>query len=465
MLLAYAAYTMLGIGLLIMSRLYTRGDIANFLREPVSLTMLALAIIHSFVPLFQFPLGVYRYSMDGYPLTSHVYSVVLTVVFALTVAAAYSVVGPRQQYQMPAMIPMSSSSKAWLYVFMIVPGLLSAGLFYYIVGALGYENFMRDRITFSSTYGGLWYLISRWLYISAMVAFAGFLASRSKGLLVTSLVLGVLTILYFGFIGSRNAIFVVFMTTMGIYFLAGKSKRFSLMRLLVSKYAMIVGVLFVGMVVVGQLRLIVSGQERGGRNTFDAIVETVNGAFGNHENVLWLLSNDFDLEYGNTYFAAIVSPVPRMFWPDKPVGSGPVMKNLVDPGSYEVGKSGITSLTTGMLTESYLNGGMIGVIVVGALTGFLLRLIASLRRYSRGPWYVSIYCYTAVTASLSFAHNEFLGAYLRWLIDVVPMAVGFLLSEINAEEPSEDTYLDPEALYAREPLPYSPGKPVSERIV
>lgn len=90
----------------------------------------------------------------------------------------------------------------------------------------------------------------------------------------------------------------------------------------------------------------------------------LDGAFGNDEALLWMLENNHDLYLGLTYISGFLSFIPRFLWEDKPLGAGPILSNLVTPGSYILGGEGNTSLTTGLLTESVMNFGWGGVFII-----------------------------------------------------------------------------------------------------
>lgn len=216
----------------------------------------------------------------------------------------------------------------------------------------------------------------------------------------------------------------------GIYLTTTFMPYVSVFKTVFSKIGIVVMLLVAGMVFVGFLRENTLGVETSASR---AIAVTLNSAFGNHENILWLIDNKFDLNYGKTYWAGFVNPYPRAFWPDKPLGAGPILKNLTDPGAYVVGATGRSSVTTGYVTEAFMNGGFIGVIIIGVLAGVLLAFISELRLKCIGPWTVAMYCYTVFTFGASMTHNEFNGAYTRWLVDMFPMVIGYLLFERKTE--------------------------------
>jgi oligosaccharide repeat unit polymerase len=294
----------------------------------------------------------------------------------------------------------------------------------------GFAYFMKDRIVFEDRYGGLSTLFCRWVYIAFIISVAGFMSSKGndKNLKHWAIILGLITVGFFGFTSSRNAIFIGFIVSIGVFFVATWRPKISVLKMVFSKQGFLILFVIAAMVVIGNIRAISSSQKYG-KTIPEAINATFNSAFGNHENVLWLVSNDFEYEYGKTYLAGFVNVYPRALWLNKPVGGGPVMKNLVNPGSYEVGRKGSSSLTTGMVTESYMNGGISGLILVAAITGLYLRVLARLRARCLGPWSLAFYTYTVFTFAFSMTHNEFSGAYTRWLIDIFPLFWGWVIFE------------------------------------
>ncbi len=444
-------HVMLGIVLIAMARMYIRGDASNLMKEPIALTFIGLLMVHSVIPLLRYPFGQYRYPGGGYPTLAYFYAVILVFIFLFAMTAAYSCFGrTARDAETPALWPLSPMSRLYLVLFLIVPGLLSAAFFYRVVSSFGYAAYMSDRITFGTEHGGLPLLICHALYTCVMVCYAGYVASRSKGLLMTTMFFALFTLLYFGYLGNRHSVFLAYMATSGIFLLTKWRPGYSLLRLLASKQVVLMGSVFIAMVIVGEIRKLMVGMQLS-TTTYTAVEDALEGGFGNHENVVWLAANDFETQYGKTYLAGLLSPIPRVFWPEKPVGAGPTLKNFVFPGSYEVGRHGISSVTTGMVTEAYMNGGILGVGLMGIVTGILLRLLSMLRPFCTNPWSISVYCYTVVIFAFSMTYAEFLGTYSRWLIDTVPLLVGWFLCRSPAPEPVIYSYTDAEALstYAR----------------
>ncbi len=435
MFLVYILYAMTGIILVGLTRLFLRRDAANLFREPITLTLIGLAIIHSLLPLLKYPLGIYRYG-GGYAVGSHLYSIFLVLTFTLVVTGVYSWIrGPRREMHTGQMVlvPMSGLSKLYLGLCVIPPGMLAAVYCYLNVDAAGYENYMRDRITFGGEHTGLPLLIAHWMCSGGLVCYAGYIASqnRHKGLAIVAMVLAIVTFAFFGYTGNRFSVFVVYMAALGVYLLTKWRPGASLLRLMVSKQALLIAGVFAFMVIVGEIRKVMVGM-RQAENTFAAVMDTLDGAFGNHDNVLWLVQNDWPFQYGKTYLAGLIVFIPRLLWTDKPTGAGPALVNFMDPGKYEVGKHGISSLTTGLVTESYMNGGFVGVVLVAVVTGIALGILARLRLRCRSPWSLALYCYAAMCLALTMTHGEFLGVWLRLGWDVMPVIAGGLMSKSRA---------------------------------
>jgi len=81
---------------------------------------------------------------------------------------------------------------------------------------------------------------------------------------------------------------------------------------------------------------------------------------------------DMPLQYGLTYFTQLVNPIPRAIWPGKPVGDA----GLILARAYgAVFKSGEPSMTVapGFVGEAYMNFGILGVIMIPAVAGAVVR--------------------------------------------------------------------------------------------
>lgn len=420
-----------------------KGNLINLFQKPICLTLFFLLIIHGITPAFQYPQSMYRYIYFGqtYTLWAHIYSIILVMLFAMFMIIFYFIGRNYSDEPLPQLSSFSMSSKMYLLIFVALPAAYGAFFYFLKIMSMGHSTYMQDRIGFADRYGGMHLLFSRWLYVSFFVSFAGYLASdkRDKMILIWTILFGIITFGYFGYLGNRNSIFISLLTLVGIYLIITSLPHISIWKTAFSKIGLIVGLLVVGMVVMGYIREIKVGIKS---SPVRAVTVTLNSAFGNHENMVWLIDNDYDLYYGKTYWAGLINIYPRVLWPEKPLGAGPILKNLVHPYSYAIGKKGISSLTTGYITEAYMNGGLIAVVLMGTLAGSLLRFISKLRLRCVGPWAISIYCYTTFTFAVSMTHNEFSGAYTRWLIDLFPLFWGWFFFEYLGSSSHADWQLE-----------------------
>jgi len=99
----------------------------------------------------------------------------------------------------------------------------------------------------------------------------------------------------------------------------------------------------------------------------------------------YLSSRPAEFARGETIWEAILSPIPRAFWPDKPIaaGSGDLVSRFTGLRFAEG-----TSVGIGHVLEWYVNFGTIGVflgsILFGVILGFIDRI--AIRHLSHGDW-------------------------------------------------------------------------------
>jgi len=148
-------------------------------------------------------------------------------------------------------------------------------------------------------------------------------------------------------------------------------------------------------------------------------------SLGHAELLAYMLDHrsDWKPALGGTYAAAFVLPIPRGVWPGKPVGGGPYLRNIVDPGSYVVGRKNLSSLLTGAPLEAYMNFGTLGVVLVGLLHGAAMGLLARRARRMVGAAGMAIYVILLLGLSFEFVYGEFLGTVARVGTMLVPVLV------------------------------------------
>lgn len=152
----------------------------------------------------------------------------------------------------------------------------------------------------------------------------------------------------------------------------------------------------------------------------ESSIDKVMYNYGSIENLLWLFDHNkpSDFENGKTFVAALTGFIPRAVWPDKLLGGGPLMQNLISNGSYDLSSgTNISSTTTGIITESYINFSWFGVIFP-ALFLILLNFLLTLLRFLIPAVYVSFYSFFIFNV-LGYANSEFFGVTSHLFIYIV----------------------------------------------
>lgn len=156
-------------------------------------------------------------------------------------------------------------------------------------------------------------------------------------------------------------------------------------------------------------------------------------AYQEFENGWWLIENPsfWNLMNGSTFAAGFTFPIPRAVWPDKPVGSGALMTNLVRPRSITDGVASTRSpYTTGLPPEAYMNFGWIGFPFVGLLYGAFMAWMNRLRTNSNVALLHSAWAVLMVRA-LDLLNAEFFGWVANFLFSLVPFLIVFAVLRLR----------------------------------
>lgn len=437
-----AVGTLISLGIMIATLI--RYGLSAIAVRPIFVFTFFFAVIHFVTPAMKAVEGVYRYQLE-YDADVKLMAVTLNIfllLFAWILSCSKQFSPLPRASHLPNVTSMSSAIHIATAIIFFLVGVAIALLdAYTIYFEIGYNDFVRDMHAFSDQRSALrifsnLMILGSSLYLAAIV-------SREK---TTPLMLSVpaamvsVIVIYAFFLNSRNTVFLTLIIHVIVYF--GFSRSLSLSRLRVTKFVvnrstikqvcLLAAVIGVALLAMGKLTEYRYGSfdsdystERRERVVFYAL----DGAFGNDENMLWLLqSQSIDYQFGRTYLAAFLNVIPRKIWVDKPVGAGPILINMIRPGSYVPGQEGNNSLTTGLVTEAFMNFGYFGVFVSIVFWAYLASRAMRAFQATR-----SVYCRTAfLVASLMFSsamlYQEFLGFVARVLVMVVPLLfVGALL--------------------------------------
>jgi oligosaccharide repeat unit polymerase len=413
--------------------------------NPIVLGTLFFAVIHLLLPLMQLNSDYFRYQLE-YGFLTVLISIILVVIG-----------------QLVYMVFFSRFKLDYYQVFKDVKGknhelrkILNINILVFLVGAyfsyknlagilsIGVTEYLRDRISHGQG-KGIQILFAHWSYLSAFIfIFCYFLATQKKlkrRALFFSIISIVGSITYYTLNSNRNSIFTMLLIIGGAWLINNKMLNTKVNK----KQGKIIGGISLALIIAFTLFFNI-GKERYAlyatrhKEFKYSLVKSLNGAFGNHENIMWLLENDYEKLYGQTYVAGFTNLVPRSFWPNKPLGAGPKLKNFIDPGSYVIGGQRNSSLTTGFFTELQMNFGVLGIvffpIVIAIIVGFLLQAL----NRSRYIIIKMLSFFTAIMFSTMFYYAEFLGFYSRFFISIIPfiliyfcVSVRFKLKRSNTE--------------------------------
>lgn len=194
-----------------------------------------------------------------------------------------------------------------------------------------------------------------------------------------------IAILFPLFTSARSQVIYLIITLVMIKFYTSKSA--SLRNLLISVVA--IGLIFFGM---GSLRA--KGNDADGNYFESAVAQHLIGS-GNFLPVartgviIENIPNKLDYQMGQTWVNWLIAPVPRSVWNAKPVTA---IEMKVREDVY--GKFATTNgFPPGLLGEGYINFGKIGLVLVGALFGMLLKVYYASFRPLLGQSKTAIFLY------------------------------------------------------------------------
>lgn len=423
-LLAYIA-AIIVFSIATVSLFYRRGVGSLFLM-PGFLGASFILLIHLAMPAMQLGANYYRYE-NGYTQLAHLQGLGLTI--AGTLAFLF---GLKLVYQ-PAFSKweLGTLSRTQGRNFLAITLVVFGVAFYFsfqnirLILALGIDGYLSDRVSLGVG-RGISVLLSHWTYVSCLMFFIGIYITERRtlaGQCFRLMFLPVLfyTVAYYSLNSNRNSIFVLVFNLIGFWFLFHPSlaKTRDVRRL--SRLLWPVALLGLAGVM-----LFFVGKFRRADSSGYTITQSMNGAFGNHENVLWLLSHEYEKQGGTTYLAALGNVIPRAVWPDKPFGAGPVLKNFIYPGSYVRGGDKNSSLTTGLFTELLMNFGNWFFVPCCFIAGLLISVMLALM--SRFHQFMFATLFTSITFSTQLFYQEFLGFLMRYGASLIPfLVIAFLI--------------------------------------
>jgi len=173
----------------------------------------------------------------------------------------------------------------------------------------------------------------------------------------------------------------------------------------------------------GYIRALIQGEappvtEEPGRSFVDSLANQDLANFDFLTYILWVVpgqSNTYT--YFTQYLQLFTEPIPRMFWPGKPVGAPIKLVELNDYGNF-------SNLTASLAGDGWMSGGWLGMIITMVLVG------AVLGRVHRWFWEkgsltrpgVLFYC-TFVPLSLQWYRDGGISIFKFGLFALLPILV------------------------------------------
>ena len=419
-------------------RLTRLSDLIN----PALLFVLFFAVTHFAIPAIHLIVSEH-WHQQAYEPTTMAAGYAYFVLFLLVTLSAHGLLRSRfstppapavgdERWRKPYVLPLI------IGVLLLSPIALSAVMNrLYQVQGVGLSDFLARRITLThgtgySTMPLDWFLPFSIATLCVLLMVPPKYRGTKLLLAVTLVLLASLSLLSGALTGSRTR--VLMLLVIGPMALMALRSHVKLTVSRVVSILLAVAVLAVSADLLRQVRagMMASTFETTGLQVAGARLLESTQAFPEYENLWWLLENRhrWELAGGQTFWAGLVNFIPRSIWQHKPLGGGPLLKNWIMPGSYELGVDrSVSSYTTGLVAESYMNAGGVGVLVAGSIYGCLLALLGHLLRVTRNP------IGTAASVLLLFRvlellRGEFLGVLSKTGIDQVPLVLMLLVSAL-----------------------------------
>ncbi|WP_448546969.1 oligosaccharide repeat unit polymerase [Thalassotalea fusca] len=419
--------------LLSLFKIYNQG-ISRIFNSPIVLSSLFFFLIHLLMPALQWDVTYFRYQAsyaEDIYLYSMLYVMLLHIIF-ITGLSYFPV-------EKGVSLSQFNLNRKFLRIALIVTtfvffiGAYNSGKNIIAIISMGYDKYITDRIALGVG-KGLSLLLAHWTYIACLLFFFIYVQAKNnyKWIRRISLVLFLSSLAiagtYYAINSNRNSLFLLIISLLcfGLSF-SNKYTGHLTVRQLKKTLSLlfVVCLIVVIMHTIGKIRH-QSGSSSIKSDTDYGLVNSLNGAFGNHENIAWLLEHEQQLTLGKTYVAGFANFVPRTIWPSKPVGAGPILKNMIYPGSYVVGRKGNSSLTTGLYTELLMNFGVFGSLLGSFLIALCLGVLFTKLGSFSSPILKLVYLFSIVMFSAQFMYAEFLGFFARYILSIVPFILVYL---------------------------------------
>lgn len=417
--------------------------------DPLLFFILGSTFIYIFVPwlmyIFDWSWHHVKYSLTSYFYANlFVYGYIFMVVFFYTIFHTLSnrrIAIKNNNKDKSFFYSLTKKQNIVLLLFILLPVLIDTLYLLKYIFSFDTSYYLKNRIILRKGMGFA-ILLSYMGTLIVPIMFAKtliYIKNKSKLKSIFSLFIFSIFILLpfltaYIMMGNRLTALILLIMIILIYLIVMK-KNFTFIFYL--KLILVFGILFLFFAFLGYMRSIQGDWSRVdfallftliGYETEHAIV----GNFGNFEHLVWLIDNQdtWNPFYGETYIAAIFNLVPRFLWEDKLLGGGPNLKNIIHPGSYDLLSENITSYTTGMAIEGYMNFRIAAIFIVTFFHAIFLIILKKISYNIKGNIILlSLYVYLLFSVTFLMIFGEFLGIYTRTLIVSMPFVIFYIFSK------------------------------------
>mgnify|MGYP001468025220 CR=1 FL=1 len=418
--------------------------------RPIVPFAMFFTVIHFVTPLVKYVGGIYRYQ-SYYSEASRIYIALLSLSLLLfaTLLSASREFGANPKVHI-ARLPASRGEQRYTVVALAIYAL--GGMFalqdvYVIVNDIGYSRFLSD-VHWAGEMRSSFRIFSNLMILGAALILSSLLSKvkKTRSTYVKIAFVAGPVVAYAIVLNSRNTMFITVMTLVAVYMgfvfdscnLVRRRRFWSVRSVTVYHLiflSVVLAFLYFSLTSMSTQRYSISDSAYVVERRERLLLYSIDGAFGNDENLLWLAeNNDYDYLYGRTYMDGLLVIIPRQIWPSKPLGAGPYLINLIRPGSYVENADGNNSLTTGLLTESMMNFGLPGTF--GGVFAWAFLSSRFIRAFYRSVnlFYRTAFLISALLISTTFLYQEFLGFFGRSFVVVAPLFVlGYIVGPPKSE--------------------------------
>ena len=415
-------FSCFALSLILLVYLGTRGRLYLLYAQPIYVFLLGMAFVYGIMPVLKELSGVQTYPFQ-YALAAKLTTLVYLIIFTGAAVLAYTLLGGFSARNFPALRPLTRRERRRILLLIGVPAILALAFLVYRFVGEDLALYMKDRIAARRGLGPI-VVLSFCAILYVAISLLDYLLQRRSGcrggtarlwlILTITAAICLLTLL----LGNRNFVFnligILLIAMLGIFRIKVRGL------FVIAPLLLTVALVFSGW---AKIRMNLDDPSASGSmngRVSDLLVYGLNGGFGNVENLYFLVDREHAWQplYGKTVLAALVNPVPRAIWQDKPYGGGPELRNMIAPGSYSLDGRFLTSYTTGLPAEGLMNFRSWGPLLFGLVLGAILAGLRALYARQRlvTPLAVVFYSYSVFVFGFGLLYMELLGGWSRYFI-------------------------------------------------